>query len=179
MKAALGVPLEAAQARTQGQELKRLSLDDGALVRPGIEPDAKVKAGGTGSPKIATLWPTTVCLGKAVGPGIESAKLVNAARVGSELDGTAFLEMWTHVGGGQFFSRGDERRGRSKVRMEDDPDPVSVSEGTEAREDHAQAGGQRPGNGLDRRHRALPGAPAAAIKSLPRTSRGDESRRIG
>ncbi len=37
------------------------------------------------------------------------------AKVKSELDGVAFLEMWAHVGGGQYFSRGmdDPVRGKS------------------------------------------------------------------
>ncbi len=38
---------------------------------------------------------------------VENAQLIYQARVRSEeLEGTAFLEMWAHVGGGQFFSRG-------------------------------------------------------------------------
>jgi hypothetical protein len=42
------------------------------------------------------------------GPEIENAKLVYSARVKSDMEGagTAFLELWAHVGGGQYFSRG-------------------------------------------------------------------------
>ena len=91
---------------TYAQELKKLSLDDASAVSPKIEVDAKVKVEGTSSLKITTQWPTTVCVGEVAGPDIENAKLVYSAKVRTELDGTAFLEMWAHVGGGQFFSRG-------------------------------------------------------------------------
>jgi len=37
---------------------------------------------------------------------IEAAKLIYRAVVKSELDGVAFLEMWAHVGEGQYFSKG-------------------------------------------------------------------------
>ena len=42
------------------------------------------------------------------GPEIDNAKLVYSAKVKTELDGngTAFLELWAHVVGGQFFSKG-------------------------------------------------------------------------
>ena len=32
--------------------------------------------------------------------------MVYSAKVKTELDGMAFLEMWVHVGGGKFFSKG-------------------------------------------------------------------------
>jgi hypothetical protein len=41
-----------------------------------------------------------------MGLDIAGAKLVYKAKVKSDLEGTAFLEMWVHVGGGQYFSRG-------------------------------------------------------------------------
>jgi hypothetical protein len=37
---------------------------------------------------------------------VEGATLVYKAKVKSDLDGTAFLEMWVNVAGGQYFSRG-------------------------------------------------------------------------
>ena len=92
----------------RAEELKRLSLDDPSGASPRIEADAKVKVEGTSSIKITTQWPTTVCLGEVNGPNIENAKLVYAAKVKTELEGTgtAFLELWVHVGGGQYFSKG-------------------------------------------------------------------------
>ena len=45
-------------------------------------------------------------LGEVSGVNIESAKLVYKAKVKSSLKGTAYLEMWAHVAGGQDFSRG-------------------------------------------------------------------------
>ena len=87
-------------------DLKKLSLDDIATLGLKIENDAGVKVEGNGSIKISTLWPTTVCLGEVTGLDIENAKLIYKADVKSHLDGSALLEMWVHVGGGQYFSRG-------------------------------------------------------------------------
>ncbi len=90
------------------QELKRISLDDGSGLGLQIQSDSTVKAEGKASVKITTKWPTNVCLAEVTGPDIENAMLVYKAKVKSDLQGqgTAFLEMWAHVGGGQYFSRG-------------------------------------------------------------------------
>lgn len=108
MKARIGVVVAVVVAGllAYGEDLKKLSMDDPSSASPKIEADAKVKVEGASSLKITTLWPTTVCLGEVVGLEIEDAKLVYSAKVKTELDGTAFLEMWAHVGGGQFFSKG-------------------------------------------------------------------------
>ncbi len=87
-------------------ELKRLSLDDVSSIGLKIQTDSMIKVEGKGSVKITTLWPTIVCLGEVTGLNIENAKLIYTARVRSELEGAAFLEMWAHVGGGQYFSKG-------------------------------------------------------------------------
>jgi hypothetical protein len=96
-------------------ELKRLNLDDASSIGLKIQTDSVIKVEGKGSVKITTLWPITVCLGEVTGLDIENAKLVYTARVRSELQGTAFLEMWAHVGGGQYFSKGmnDTIQGKS------------------------------------------------------------------
>jgi hypothetical protein len=88
------------------QELKKLDLDDASVIGTTIQTDTQVKAEGKGSIKITTRWPTAICLGEVAGLDVENAKLVYKAKVKSDLDGTAFLEMWAHVGGGQYFSRG-------------------------------------------------------------------------
>jgi hypothetical protein len=88
------------------QDLKKLNLDDASAIGTTIQTDTQVKAEGKGSIKITTRWPTTICLGEVASLDIENAKLVYKAKVKSDLDGTAFLEMWAHVGGGQYFSRG-------------------------------------------------------------------------
>ena len=88
------------------QELKKLNLDDASAIGTTIQTDTQVKAEGKGSIKITTRWPTTICLGEIAGLDVENAKLIYKAKVKSDLDGTAFLEMWAHVGGGQYFSRG-------------------------------------------------------------------------
>jgi hypothetical protein len=88
------------------EDLKKLSLDDSSMIGTKIEMDGQIKTEGKGSIKITTQWPTTICLGEIAGMAIENAKLVYKAKVKSALDGTAFLEMWAHVGGGRYFSRG-------------------------------------------------------------------------
>lgn len=90
----------------RAEDLRQLSLDDVSLLGITIQTDTKVKAEGKGSIRIMTQWPTTICLGEVAGLDIENAKLVYKARVKSQLDGSAFLEMWAHVGGGRYFSRG-------------------------------------------------------------------------
>ena len=87
-------------------ELKKLNLDDKNDLGLKIENDASVKVEGKGSIKISTLWPTTVCLGQVTELDIENARLIYKADVKSQLDGSALLEMWVHLGGGQYFSRG-------------------------------------------------------------------------
>jgi len=91
---------------TYAEDLKKLNLDDASAIGTTIQTDTQVKAEGKGSIKITTQWPTTICLGEVTGLNIEDAKLVYKAKVKSDLEGTAFLEMWAHVGGGQYFSRG-------------------------------------------------------------------------
>lgn len=91
----------------QAAELKKLSLDNATTLGTTITTDTKVKSEGNGSIRISTLWPTTICLGEVSGLGVENAKLVYQARVKCEkLEGQAFLEMWCHLGGGRYFSRG-------------------------------------------------------------------------
>ena len=96
-------------------DLERLNLDDASSIGTTIQTDSKIKAEGTGSVRITTKYPTTVCLGEVTGLDVEKAKLLYTAKVKSELDGVAFLEMWAHVDGGQYFSRGmnDPIKGKS------------------------------------------------------------------
>jgi hypothetical protein len=88
------------------QDLKKLNLDDASAIGTTIQTDTNVKAEGKASIKITTLWPTTICLGEVASLDIENAKLLYKAKVKSDLDGSAYLEMWVHVVGGQYFSRG-------------------------------------------------------------------------
>jgi hypothetical protein len=103
------------QSSAQAQELKKLSLDDASSIGLTIQTDASVKTEGKASVKIMTAWPTTVCLGEVTGLAVEDAKLVFKAKVKTALEGDAFLEMWAHVGGGQYFSKGmnDPAKGKS------------------------------------------------------------------
>jgi len=95
-------------------DLTKLSLDDTTDLGTTIQADTKVKTEGAASIKISTLHPTTICLGEVVDPDIEQAKLVYAAKAKCELDGAAYLEMWVHVGGGQYFSRGLDKQIKGK-----------------------------------------------------------------
>jgi hypothetical protein len=95
-------------SQSMAAELKKLPLDDASSIGLKIQTDTSVKAEGKGSIKITTSWPTTVCLAEVNALDTEDAKLVYAAKVKSDIDGTVFLEMWAHVGGGQYFSKGTE-----------------------------------------------------------------------
>ena len=103
------------QTSAQAQELKKLSLDDASSIGLTIQTDTAVKTEGKASVKITTAWPTTVCLGEVAGLAVDDAKLVFKAKVKTALEGDAFLEMWAHVGGGQYFSKGmnDPAKGKS------------------------------------------------------------------
>jgi hypothetical protein len=97
------------------EDLKKMSLDDASLASPKIQNDQVVKTEGKASIKITTKWPTTVYIGEVAGLNIENAKLIYKADVKSDLGGVAYLEMWAHVGGGQYFSKGlsDPIKGKS------------------------------------------------------------------
>jgi hypothetical protein len=98
------------------QELKRVSLDDPTSIGLKIQSDATIEVEGKSSLKITTMWPTTVCLGKVFGLDIENAKLIYKAQLKTDLQGSAYLEMWVIVDGGQYFSRGlnDQLQGKSE-----------------------------------------------------------------
>jgi hypothetical protein len=96
----------AGSAAAGTRELKRLGLDDAAAIGLTIRTDAAVKAEGKASVRIDTAWPTTVCLGEVTGVDVENAQLFYRARVRTQIEGEAYLEMWVHLGGGQYFSRG-------------------------------------------------------------------------
>lgn len=91
----------------QAAELKKLTLDDASALGTTISTDSTVKSEGKGAIRVSTLWPTTICLGEISGRHMENARLLYQAKVRCEnLQGAAFLEMWCHADGGQYFSRG-------------------------------------------------------------------------
>ena len=101
------------------EDLKNLSIDDASLASPWIQTDPTIKTEGKSSIKITTKWPTTVYLGEVTGLNIENAKLIYKADVKSDLEGVAFLEMWVHIEGGQYFSKGmnDPVSGKSDWKL--------------------------------------------------------------
>ena len=91
----------------QASELSKLNLDDASSLGTTVSTDSKVKQEGNGSIRISTVWPTTICLGEVQELNVENAQIVYRAKVKSErMEGNVFLEIWCHVGGGQYFSRG-------------------------------------------------------------------------
>jgi hypothetical protein len=88
------------------QVLKKFGLDDASSIGLKLTADPAVKVEGAASLRIETRWPTSVCLGEVTGVDVEAAQLVFRARVKTDLEGDAFLEMWVSVAGGQYFSRG-------------------------------------------------------------------------
>jgi len=104
--AAIFVALILSTVTLKAEELIQLGLDDTSSISPKIGADSNVKVEGKSSLRITTRWPTTVHLGEVIKPDIENARLIYTAMVKSELDGSAYLEMWAHVGGQQYFSRG-------------------------------------------------------------------------
>lgn len=102
----IGVFLAMSVSPAIGEDLTKLSLDTPSALGTTIQSDSDVKTEGSASIRIATMHPTTICLGEVTDLNVENAKLVFKASVKSDLDGIAFLEMWAHVGGRGYFSRG-------------------------------------------------------------------------
>ena len=88
------------------EDLKRLGLDDTAALGTVIQSDTVVKKEGKQSVKITTKHPTTICLAEVKGLDLANSKLIYVAQVKSDLKGRAYLEMWAHFGGDQYFSKG-------------------------------------------------------------------------
>ena len=101
------------------EEIKRFGLDDASVIGTTIQTDAAVKAEGSGSVRITTKHPTTVCLGEVAELEVENAVLHYRANVKSDIEGTAFLEMWVYFGAERYFSRGlnDAVTGKSGWRV--------------------------------------------------------------
>ncbi len=85
---------------------QKLPLDDAAALGLKIQTDAAVKTEGKASIKITTAWPVTICLGEITVLNAKGVKLIYQAEIKTELEGSAFLEMWVQVDGKQYFSRG-------------------------------------------------------------------------
>lgn len=100
------------------KDLIKLNLDNVSALGLTIQADSQVKSEGKSSVRITTMWPTTVCLGEVTGLDLENARIRYTAKVKSDLKGMAFLEMWAHIGGGQYFSKGmnDPVQGKSEWR---------------------------------------------------------------
>ena len=92
---------------TSAEIIKELPLDDTDSLGTVIDNDDSAKTEGSHSVRIETLWPTTICLGEVTGLDIDESRLTYQAKVKSELvEGVAYLEMWCHVDGLKYFSRG-------------------------------------------------------------------------
>jgi hypothetical protein len=109
---ALLSPPTAANSR----EIARLSMDHLESLGLRLQLDRSQKAEGQAALKIETKWATSVCLGQITDLNIENTQLVFTAQVRTQLQGTAFLEMWCHFGDKAYFSRGldNPAKGRSE-----------------------------------------------------------------
>ena len=97
------------------ENLIKIDIDDASVASPIIETDSNVKTEGEASIRITAKWPATVFLAEIPGPDVQNAKLVYRADVKCDMQGSAFLKMWAHVGDGQYFSKGvkDSVKGKS------------------------------------------------------------------
>lgn len=68
--------LSFSSSSAQATDPIRLSLDDIKSLGTTLNQDAVVKVEGSGSIRISTLWPTTICLGEVSGLNIDKTKLV-------------------------------------------------------------------------------------------------------
>ena len=132
------------------ENIYKIGLDDVSTIGTRIETDTKVKAEGKGSIRITTAWPTTVCLGEVKGLSIENTKLVYKAKVKADVNGTEFLEMWCHVGGGQYFSRGMNSAVGGKEDWKAASRPLFFCRQDKRPKSHTQSGYQRHRHCLDR-----------------------------
>ncbi|MBD3402431.1 hypothetical protein GF420_06025 [candidate division GN15 bacterium] len=91
-------------------ELRQIPLNGIAEVIDSVlvEYDAEHSADGVGSIRVETGEPIRVRLAEVGGIDIEDARLIYQASLrSSELQGTAYLEMWCQFAGkGEYFSRG-------------------------------------------------------------------------
>lgn len=95
------------------QVIGRLALDDARHLGLTLTTDRTVKVEGNGAIRIETTWPTAINLGEITGIAIDNSRVIYRARVRTEdLLGTAYLEMWCTVDGGQYFSRGMQSMAR-------------------------------------------------------------------
>jgi hypothetical protein len=61
----------------------------------------------------------SICIGEVDGVDLENARLVYKAMVKSDLNGSAYLEMWVPIGNGRYFSKGlnDSIRDNSEWKL--------------------------------------------------------------
>ena len=90
----------------RAEDLHRFSLDHAYVASPKIESDSQIKMEGENSLKISTNSGTIVNIGQLGPLSVENHTLVYTAKVKSDLEGRAYLEMWVTVDGRRYFSRG-------------------------------------------------------------------------
>jgi len=96
-----------ASVAADAEQLARFSLDDATAIQTVISTDNRIKTEGSGAIKVATAWPTAICLAQVDGLKVDNATLMYVAQVKADnLNGNAYLEMWCRVNGGEYFSRG-------------------------------------------------------------------------
>lgn len=108
-----------------------MTLDDPSDIGSRIERDGTERTDGEASIRVTARWPTVINVGSAPGPKTRGGRLIYRADVrSSDLDGTAYLELWVHLPkGGMYFSRSlndtitgsvDWKEIRAEFRLESD-----------------------------------------------------------
>ena len=121
-----------AVAQANAEELAKLGLDDTSHLGPKIELDASNKIEGNASIKISTEGPSTVYLGQIDNLDVENSQLVYSAKVKTELQGSAYLEMWVQVGKDQYFSRGMNNSQKGAANWKTIKTPFMLQKGQKA-----------------------------------------------
>lgn len=109
--AAVMTPLQVSKA----EEIVRVSMDRLDNLGLRLQIDETQKTEGLGALKIDTQWATSVCLGQITDLNLENSQVVFNARVRTQLQGTAYLEMWCHFGAKAYFSRGLDNQARGRT----------------------------------------------------------------
>jgi hypothetical protein len=115
-----------------GEVVKKLSLDDASKLGLKLETDEEVKVEGQASVKITSAWPTSVCVGEVSGLDLDNTKLIYKARIKNDTGGDALLEMWVHIDGRTFFSRGFSTIVKAKSDWTASETPFLLKEGQKA-----------------------------------------------
>ncbi len=130
--------LAAAAGPASAQYLKRIPLDNHATLGTTVATDTLFRTEGGASIRVRTRWPTVINIGEVTRIPVDGGLLVFQAKLRARaLDGTAYLEMWSHFAdGSRYFARGldsavsgsvDWTPVRTVFRLEPGQRPIAVT----------------------------------------------------